>query len=75
MEIRIDESKLNIFKPSLGKCMLGIEGKLVSSTPAPVQMPGSREWQVYMTYVGLGIRPTTSSSTYGCIHIRRHVTG
>ena len=32
MESRIDESKLNIFKPRLGKCMLATGGKFYSSS-------------------------------------------
>ena len=40
MEIRIDESKLNIFKPSLGKCMLGIGGKFYSSSKANARVTG-----------------------------------
>ena len=73
MESRIDESKLKIFKPRLEKSMLGIGLKLYSSSSANAGIAGMTKST--MTYVGLGIRPTTSSSTYGCIHIRRHVTG
>ena len=68
MESRIDESKLKIFKPRLEKSMLGIGGKFYSSSSANVGICGNGK--VYMIYVGLGIRPTTSSSIYGYIHIR-----
>ena len=70
MEIRIDESKLNILKPRLGKCMLGIEGKFYSSSSANARITGMASLHHICR-----IRPTTSSSAYGCIHIRRHVTG
>ena len=40
MEIQIDESKLNIFKPRLEKCMLGIEGKFYSSSSVNARITG-----------------------------------
>ena len=40
MEIRIDESKLNIFKPKLEKCMLGIGGKFYSSSSVNARITG-----------------------------------
>ena len=40
MESRIDESKLKIFKPRLGKSMLGIGGKFYSSSSANVRIAG-----------------------------------
>ena len=38
MKSRIDESKLKIFKPRLGKSMLGIGGKFYSSSNANVRI-------------------------------------
>ena len=72
MESWIDESKLNIFKPRLGKCMLAIGGKFYSSSSANARIA---EMTSLDDVCRLRIRPTTSSSTYGYIHIRRHVTG
>ena len=40
MESRIDESKLKIFKPRLGKSMLGIGGKFYSSSSVNVRTVG-----------------------------------
>ena len=40
MESRIDEYKLRIFKPRLGKSMLGIGGKSYSSSSANVKIAG-----------------------------------
>ena len=40
MESRIYESKLNIFKPRLGKCMLAIGGKFCSSSSANARIAG-----------------------------------
>ena len=40
MESRIDESKLKIFKPRLGKSMLGIGSKFYSSSSANVRIAG-----------------------------------
>ena len=40
MESRIDESKLKIFKPRLGKSMLGIGSKFYSSSSANARIAG-----------------------------------
>ena len=40
MESRIDESKPKIFKPGLGKSMLGIESKFYSSSSANARIVG-----------------------------------
>ena len=72
MESQIDESKLKIFKPRLGKSMLGTGGKFYSSSSVNVRIAGMASLP---DICRLRIRPTTLSSTYGCIHIRRHVTG
>ena len=40
MESRIDESKLNSFKPRLGKCMLAIGGKFYSSSSVNTRIVG-----------------------------------
>ena len=40
MESWIDESKFNIFKPRLGKCMLAIGGKFYSSSSANARIAG-----------------------------------
>ena len=40
MESQIDESKLKIFKPGLGKSMLGIGGKFYSSSSVNVRIAG-----------------------------------
>ena len=40
MESRIDESELNIFKPGLGKSMLGIGGKFYSRSSANARITG-----------------------------------
>ena len=40
MESWIDEFKLNIFKPRLGKCMLAIGDKFYSSSSANARIAG-----------------------------------
>ena len=40
MESRIDESKLKIFKPRLGKSMLGTGGKFYSSSSTNIRITG-----------------------------------